>query len=246
VAKSHLRIEAYGTVDELNSFIGLLGDQLILASPAPLFADAQKLLREVQDRLFTIGASLACDPDKESKLKIPDLSPADIQLLESAIDDMETELPPMKTFLLPGGHLAVSSAHLARCVCRRAERGVVRLQDEQVFVEPLVLQYINRLSDYLFVLARFVGHRLAVPEIPWHPGSDASPSYIVEYHQLTIIPSFICNTRSLIVASSSLWVTIRKVCRKRSRRSKKSWCNSFALAVSRFRSARRQIRYQDC
>jgi cob(I)alamin adenosyltransferase len=161
VSKSHLRIEAYGTVDELNSFIGLLSDQLPPSFPT--------LLREIQDRLFTIGSSLACDPEKEPKFSIPDLHEADIQLLEKAIDTMDAELPSMRSFVLPGGHPAVSTAHIARCVCRRAERGVVRLQDEDAFVDPLVLQYLNRLSDYLFELARFIGHRLAVPEIPWKP-----------------------------------------------------------------------------
>jgi cob(I)alamin adenosyltransferase len=193
VSKSNLRIEAYGTVDELNSFIGLLNDHLHTApasatgaagsanatnsapasfpgtSSGPLFPDAQSMLSEIQDRLFTIGSSLACDPEKVPKLKIPDLKEDDIRLLEPAIATMETELPPMKSFLLPGGHPAVSTAHITRCVCRRAERGVVRLQDEQAFVDPLVLRYLNRLSDYLFVLARYIGLRLAVPEIPWKP-----------------------------------------------------------------------------
>ncbi|GGB16182.1 cob(I)yrinic acid a,c-diamide adenosyltransferase [Puia dinghuensis] len=183
VSKSNLRIEAYGTVDELNSFIGLLSDQLhtataahaaaaILAgasNPEPLFSEAQTMLREIQDRLFTVGSSLACDPEKEPKLKIPDLSEDDLQLLEATIDAMEADLPPMKSFLLPGGHPAVSTAHIVRCVCRRAERCCVRMQDEQLFLEPLVLRYLNRLSDYFFVLARFIGHHLGVPEIPWKP-----------------------------------------------------------------------------
>jgi len=173
VPKSHLRIEAYGTVDELNSFIGLLSDHLFAASsapnpPTPLFAEAQSLLHEIQDRLFTIGAALACDPQKEPKFAIPDLNETDIQLLEKAIDTMDADLPPMKSFILPGGHPAVSTAHVCRCVCRRAERCVVRLQDE-ASVEPLVLQYLNRLSDYLFQLSRFIGHRLDIPEIPWKP-----------------------------------------------------------------------------
>ncbi|HVU95042.1 MAG TPA: cob(I)yrinic acid a,c-diamide adenosyltransferase [Puia sp.] len=160
VPKSHLRIEAYGTIDELNSFIGLLGDHLPPAFPT--------MIREIQDRLFTIGASLACDPEKEPKFAIPDLRETDIQGLEKAIDAMDAELPPMKSFVLPGGHPAVSTAHVCRCVCRRAERCVVRLRDEEP-VEPLVLQYLNRLSDYLFQLARFIGHRLSIPEIPWKP-----------------------------------------------------------------------------
>ena len=163
VPKSHLRIEAYGTVDELNSFVGLLTDHLNAAGTAT------PLLKEIQDRLFTIGASLACDPDKEPRLKIPDLNEEDILTLEKEIDRMTAELPPMKSFLLPGGHIAVSTAHITRCVCRRAERACVRLLEQQFFVEPLVLRYLNRLSDYLFVLARYTAQLLFVPEIPWQP-----------------------------------------------------------------------------
>jgi len=151
VPKSHLRIEAYGTVDELNSFIGLLSDHLNAAGTTT------PLLKEIQDRLFTIGSSLACDPEE------------DILTLENEIDRMMSELPPMKSFLLPGGHIAVSTAHITRCVCRRAERACVRLQDQQLFVDPLVLRYLNRLSDYLFVLARYVAQLLYVPEIAWLP-----------------------------------------------------------------------------
>ena len=169
VPKSNPRIEAYGTIDELNSFIGLLIDQLILAAPSPLAAETPPFLREVQDRLFTIGSSLACDPEKEPRLKIPDLREEDVQKVEAEIDRMTAVLPPMKSFLLPGGHVAVSTAHIARCVCRRAERGCVRLHEEQLFVEPLVLRYLNRLSDYLFVLSRYTAHLLQVAEIPWQP-----------------------------------------------------------------------------
>lgn len=164
VPKSHLRIEAYGTIDELNSFIGLLGDHLTPLLPHPL-----GLLRTIQDRLFTIGSSLACDPEKEPRLKIPDLHEEDIRLLETTIDTMEAGLPEMKSFLLPGGHIVVSTTHVVRCVCRRAERCCVRLQEDQQYIEPLVLRYLNRLSDYLFVLARYIGHELSVPEIPWEP-----------------------------------------------------------------------------
>lgn len=176
VPKSHIRIESYGTVDELNSFIGLLSDYLITAAPlsgttpapSPLAAAAD-LLREIQDRLFTIGASLACDPDKESKMKIPDLKEEDIYLLEKEMDRMDLTLPEMKSFVLPGGHPAVSTAHIARCVCRRAERICVQMQENGEFIEPLVIKYLNRLSDYLFVLARYGGHLLGAPEIPWKP-----------------------------------------------------------------------------
>ncbi len=162
VPKSHLRIESYGTIDELNSYIGLVGDLLT-------DAHSKMILREVQDRLFTVGSSLACDPDKEPLMKIPDLKQEDIQLLEKEIDSMNESLPVMKSFILPGGHTAVSTIHVARCVCRRAERLCVHMQQENLFVDPLVIQYINRLSDYLFMLARYTGHLMQVPEIPWKP-----------------------------------------------------------------------------
>ncbi len=161
VPKSNLRIDAYGTVDELNSYIGLVSDHL------SAYTDTVALLREIQDRLFTIGSSLACDPDKDTKMRIPDLHAADITLLENSIDKMNEVLPEMKSFIIPGGHVAVSTCHIARCVCRRAERLCVGLQEQQQFIEPLVLQYMNRLSDYLFVLARWIGHQLQVAEIPW-------------------------------------------------------------------------------
>ena len=162
VPKSNIRIEAYGTVDELNSFIGLTTDQLT-NEPSKI------ILKEIQDRLFTIGSSLACDPDKESKLKIPDLKETDIALLEKEIDKMNEELSEMKSFILPGGHVAISTAHVTRCVCRRAERICVNMQENNLFVDPLVIKYLNRLSDYLFVLARYIGHLLRVEDIPWKP-----------------------------------------------------------------------------
>ena len=165
VAKSNIRIDSYGTVDELNSFIGLLSDQLHIAG----LDDQTIVLREIQDRLFTIGASLACDPENETKLKIPDLKKEDVLKLEEYIDRMNEVLPAMKNFILPGGHPAVSTAHIARCVCRRAERICVEMQEQKGYIEPIVLQYLNRLSDYLFMLARFSGHLLQVPEIPWRP-----------------------------------------------------------------------------
>src|SRR5262245_16263980 len=139
VPKSHIRIESYGTVDELNSYLGLLSDHLAAAS----LEDPIPTLRETQDRLFTIGASLACDPDKESKMRIPDLKEEDIKALEQDIDRMNEVLPEMKSFILPGGHIAVSTAHVARCVCRRAERICVRMQEEGQFIDPLVIKYIN-------------------------------------------------------------------------------------------------------
>lgn len=162
VPKSHIRIEAYGTVDELNSYIGLLSDH----SPFPELKDE---LKEIQDRLFTIGSSLACDPDKETGLQIPDLFDADITRLEKDIDTMNEALPPMKHFILPGGHVAVSTAHVVRCICRRAERLCVNMQEHDLFVAPLVIKYLNRLSDYLFMYARYIGHLLQVQEIAWKP-----------------------------------------------------------------------------
>lgn len=162
VLKSHLRIEAYGTIDELNSFIGLCLDHL---KPYNI----SNSLAEIQDRLFTIGSALACDPDKETKLKIPDLHEADVELLEKEIDKMNEVLPPMKSFILPGGHVAVSNLHIARCVCRRAERCCVRMQKKEMEVDPLIIKYLNRLSDNLFVLARFAAHQLGAQEIPWKP-----------------------------------------------------------------------------
>ena len=162
VPKSHLRIEAYGTVDELNSHIGLCGD---------LISDVatKKMLLEIQDRLFTIGSSLACDPVKESKLKLPDLKEEDINLIEQEIDRMEATLPAMTSFILPGGHPTVSQLHITRCVARRAERCCVRLELESLEVDPVILKYLNRLSDYLFVLSRYIGKLLEAPEIPWKP-----------------------------------------------------------------------------
>lgn len=168
VPKSHLRIEAYGTVDELNSYIGLLNDQL--TDPA-----SNKILREIQDRLFTIGSSLACDPDKEPKMKLPDLSEADVSLLENEIDRMNETLRPMRSFILPGGHTSVSFAHVARCVCRRAERHCVNMKELEMFVDPLIIKYLNRLSDYLFVLARYTAKILNVEEVEWKARINTRP-----------------------------------------------------------------------
>lgn len=162
VPKSHLRIEAYGTVDELNSYIGLCKD---------LITDTHtcNILQEVQDRLFTIGSSLACDPIKEPRMRLPDLKESDVHLLEKEMDAMSEKIPPMKSFVLPGGHTTVSQLHIARCVCRRAERCCVRLELESLEVSALLIKYMNRLSDYLFILSRFMTYQLNVEEIPWKP-----------------------------------------------------------------------------
>lgn len=160
VPKYSLRIEAYGTVDELNSYIGLLRGQFL---KKPFKTE----LIEIQDRLFTLGSLLAQDPDKKS-MKLPQLHQSDIDLLEKAIDRMDTELPPMKSFVLPGGNEIVSFCHIARCVCRRAERIVVQLSEETK-VDELIIAYLNRLSDYLFVYSRLLSANLPGEEIPWKP-----------------------------------------------------------------------------
>ena len=158
VPKSSLRIECYGTVDELNAHIGLVRDQDVNAARRPL-------LKEIQDRLFTIGSALAADPEK-SKMKLPDLHEADVTLLEDEMDRLNLDLPELRAFILPGGHPAVSHAHVARCVCRRAERLVIHLGEES-FVAELVAIYLNRLSDFLFVLSRAMAHELGVEEVTW-------------------------------------------------------------------------------
>lgn len=158
VPKSSLRIECYGTVDELNSHIGLVRDQDVNAARRPL-------LKEIQDRLFTIGSALAADPEK-SKMKLPDLHEADVTLLEEEMDRLNLDLPELRAFILPGGHPAVSHAHVARCVCRRAERLVIHLSEDS-FVAELVAVYLNRLSDFLFVLSRAMAHELGVEEVTW-------------------------------------------------------------------------------
>jgi len=157
--KSHLRIETYGTVDELNSFIGVLRDS---TASEPI----RSILKDIQDRLFTLGANLASDPEKP--LATPDIFDSDIEALEKAIDEMTGQLPPLKNFILPGGHTTVSFCHVARCVCRRAERLAVALMLEEP-VDEQIIRYLNRLSDYLFVLARQLSKDLGVEEVIWQP-----------------------------------------------------------------------------
>ncbi|HHM21232.1 MAG TPA: cob(I)yrinic acid a,c-diamide adenosyltransferase [Bacteroidetes bacterium] len=160
VPKSDLRIDAYGTVDELNSYMGMLRDVV----PESEF---RHWLKEIQDRLFTIGSGLATDPAKN--IDLPGITREDVRVLESHIDKMEERLPPLKNFILPGGHPTVSFCHIARTVCRRTERLVVALHLVEP-VEPLVLQYFNRLSDFLFVLGRVLGKQLGAEEVVWKPG----------------------------------------------------------------------------
>ena len=160
VSKSHIRIESYGTVDELNSWIGLIRDQNISE-------ETKKILIHIQDRLFTIGSHLASDPTK-SGIKIPDIKEEDVTALEKEMDKMNETLPEMKNFVLPGGHTIVSYCHITRCVCRRAERCAVHLASEEK-VEDIIIKYLNRLSDYLFVLSRKLSHDFNAEEIPWKP-----------------------------------------------------------------------------
>jgi len=157
--KDDLRIEAYGNTDELNASIGLLRDSV--ENPT-----VRNELFAIQNSLFNMGSSLAVDPD--ASMKVPTISEEDVKFLELAIDRMETDLPPLKNFILPGGHPVVSTCHLARCICRRAERRVVSLSK----VEPVsanILHYLNRLSDYLFVLSRSLARDLGAEEILWKP-----------------------------------------------------------------------------
>lgn len=160
VSKADLRIETYGTVDELNSYIGLVRDQ-------PVNQNRKSILVEIQDRLFTIGSILATEPGN-TKVKVPSLSPGDVTLLEKEIDAMDAQLPPMKSFVLPGGHQSVSFCHVARTVCRRAERLVIAL-DATEKTDQLVIQYLNRLSDYLFMLSRKMSAELGAEETAWKP-----------------------------------------------------------------------------
>ena len=160
VSKGHLRIHAYGTVDELNSYIGLLSDLSPDESRNP------ELIR-IQDRLFTLGALLATE-NEASKKRLPSITLEDISFLEASIDRMEASLDPIKTFVLPGGHPTVSYCHISRCVCRRAERICVELSEINK-VEEFVIQYLNRLSDYLFVFSRHLTKILNVKETPWVP-----------------------------------------------------------------------------
>jgi cob(I)alamin adenosyltransferase len=167
VPKHHIRIESYGTVDELNAHIGLIKDQEIELH-------TKEILNRVQDRLFTIGSTLATEPEKatlksgKERLSIPKISEEDIMLLEKEMDLMNEKLPEMTHFILPGGHQSVSFCHIARCVCRRAERMATALYEISPFDE-MVIKYLNRLSDYLFVLARKLSKDLSAEEIQWIP-----------------------------------------------------------------------------
>lgn len=163
LSKAHLRIEAYGTVDELNSYIGLLRDQKVNL-------DRRDLLKEIQDRLFTVGSHLASEADQTRRI-LPDLFETDVTSLEHEMDKITAVVPPLRSFVLPGGHQSVSFGHLARTVCRRAERCVIRLAEDEE-VEEIVIRYLNRLSDYLFMLCRAMTYELGVEEVSWQPRVD--------------------------------------------------------------------------
>jgi len=167
VQKHHIRIESYGTIDELNSWLGLLRDQ-------DIDKHSKEMLATIQHLLFTVGAILATDPEKailktgKERLNIPKISENEIKILENEMDAMNEKLAPMTHFILPGGHTTVSYCHIARTVCRRAERLATHLNSEEQ-IDSMVLKYINRLSDYLFVLARKLSHDLKADEIKWIP-----------------------------------------------------------------------------
>ncbi|GIV40918.1 MAG: cobalamin adenosyltransferase [Vicingaceae bacterium] len=161
LSKNHIRIEAYGSVDELNSWIGLVRDSI-----APIELE-QELLLQIQEELFVIGSYLATKNEK-SKKHLPPMNPGIVEQMEQAIDRMQESLPPMKHFILPGGHPWVSFCHIARCVCRRSERAVVSLSKQEP-IDAGILPFLNRLSDYLFVLARMISNRLNAKENPWIP-----------------------------------------------------------------------------
>lgn len=160
VSKADLRIEAYGTVDELNAFVAVVRDQEVNSKRA-------HFLIQIQERLFTIGALLATVPGN-TRVKVPKLEGSEVDALEQAIDEMEVHLEPLRNFVLPGGHISVSHCHVARTVCRRAERRIVALHQAEP-VDPIIIKYINRLSDYLFVLSRAVAAELGTAETPWKP-----------------------------------------------------------------------------
>jgi len=160
VPKHHLRIETYGTVDELNSYLGIVKDAIA-------HEEIEDTLYHIQERLFTIGSNLASDPEK-SKVKVPDIKELDITMLETQIDEMNEVLPELKNFILPGGNIVASYCHVARCICRRAERLVVHLASESE-VNTVIVKYLNRLSDYLFVLSRYIVFKQGGVETPWKP-----------------------------------------------------------------------------
>ncbi|MBK8172069.1 MAG: cob(I)yrinic acid a,c-diamide adenosyltransferase [Sandaracinaceae bacterium] len=160
VSKASVRVAAYGNVDELNSVIGL-------CRTTKIDDGNDALLQSLQSALFNVGAELSTSPKYEKDIGVPLVSDADVEIIEHAIDRAESELEPLKTFVLPGGTPGAAHLHLARTTCRRAERSVVALVEAGEPVRGEVLRYLNRLSDLLFVLARLANHRASVPDVPW-------------------------------------------------------------------------------
>ncbi len=158
VDKNHIKLECYGTIDELNSFIGNIYDQEI-----SIFH--KKILFKIQNQLFNLGSIISFDGEKD-KIKLPNITTQNIKMMEKAIDKMEEELPMLRAFILPSGHPTASKCHIARTVCRRAERNLVALSQEEQ-IDNLYIQYLNRLSDYLFVLARAILKDKNAQEIQW-------------------------------------------------------------------------------
>lgn len=164
VSKAHTRIEAYGTIDELNSYLGL-----IISFDINSTQNRTDFLKEIQNQLFTISSYLALDPDKPT-IKLPEFSSSATNNLEIAIDEMDDQLPALTSFILPGGGKEASLVHIARTICRRSERNIVALMEEdEGIINPKILIYLNRLSDYLFVLARKITFETGNPEITWNP-----------------------------------------------------------------------------
>lgn len=161
VPKYHRRIETYGTLDELNSFIGLLRDQME-------WADLGDILFRIQDRIFVLESLLATEPGKTINRSLPDIEEEDIQLLEGEIDRMNAVLPELRNFIIPGGHPLISLSHICRTICRRAERSVIKLSVKEE-VSGIIIRYLNRLSDYFFVLARYIAQRLEIDDVTWKP-----------------------------------------------------------------------------
>jgi cob(I)alamin adenosyltransferase len=162
VKKTNKRIHAYGTIDELNSAVGLVRDSVSST-------EIRKQLLDIQSNLFIIGSHLASSPN--SKMKIPEIATEDIVSLENYMDEMNKYLPELTNFILPGGAISVSFCHMARTICRRAERWVFEVAEND-YVNPDILKYLNRLSDYLFVLCRRISHEDDVEEIVWNPKGE--------------------------------------------------------------------------
>lgn len=164
VSKSAPRIDAYGHVDELNSFLGWLKDQVTVEN------QLKQQIHWIQEHLFTIGSTLAAEPGF-SGFELPQISKKEVSQLEIWMDKYDSEIPPLKNFILPGGHPAISLTHVCRSVCRRTERSVIALAEVEE-IDKVIIRFLNRLSDYLFIFARVLAQRLKIVEVPWLPNTD--------------------------------------------------------------------------